>query len=151
MMPANDAHAISVLLVDDDPLVLAATARFLRKRGMRTICADSPFGVTALVRKETPDVVVLDCHMPGLDGALLMRVLRTSPRTAETPIVFYSGDTDAELAELADALGTYYAPKARGPVMLADTITRAVRGHANGRLGPGHLALRVASGSASRA
>ena len=80
-----------------------------------------------------------------------MRVLRTSPRTAETPIVFYSGDTDAELAELADALGTYYAPKARGPVMLADTITRAVRGHANGRLGPGHLALRVASGSASRA
>ena len=125
MTPAPDA--ISVLLVDDDPLVLAATSRFLRKRGMRTICADSPFGVSALVRKEAPDVVVLDCHMPGLDGAHLMRVLRTSPRTAGTPIVLHSGDPDAELAELAESLGTQYAPKARGPIALADAILRALK------------------------
>lgn len=123
----RDEHMISVLLVDDDPLVLAASARFLRKRGMRTICADSPFGVSALVRKESPDVVVLDCHMPGLDGAHLMRVLRTSPRTAGTPIVLHSGDSDASLAELADSLGAQYASKGRGPTALADAIMAAIR------------------------
>jgi CheY-like chemotaxis protein len=122
-----DLEAISVLLVDDDPLVLAATSRFLQKRGMRTICADSPFGVSALVRKEAPDVVVLDCHMPGLDGAHLMRILRTSPRTAATPVVFHSGDADGALAELAGSLGTGYASKGRGPLALADAIMTAVK------------------------
>jgi CheY-like chemotaxis protein len=122
-----DPVALSVLLVDDDPLVLAATARFLRKRGMRTICADSPFGVSALVRKESPDVVVLDCHMPGLDGAHLMRILRTSPRTARTPIVLHSGDSDEVLSALAHSLGTLYAPKGRGPGVLAQAILQATR------------------------
>ena len=118
---------ISVLLVDDDPLVLAATARFLRKRGMRTICASSPFGVSALVCKESPDIVVLDCNMPGLDGAHLMRVLRSSPRTAKTPIIFHSGDSDAALAELGEALGVQCAQKGRGPAALVETIFAALK------------------------
>jgi CheY-like chemotaxis protein len=128
-----DQRGLSVLLVDDDPLVLAATARFLRKRGMRTICADSPFGVSALVRKESPDVIVLDCHMPGLDGAHLMRVLRTSPRTAGTPIVLHSGDSDEVLAALAHSLGTLYAAKGRGPAALAQAIVDATRIGSAGR------------------
>jgi CheY-like chemotaxis protein len=103
--------AISVLLVDDDPLVLAATARILRRHGMRAICASSPFGVSALVRKDSPDVVVLDYHMPGLDGGHLVRVLRSSPRTAQIPVVFYSGDCDDHLTDTAEALGAYVVRK----------------------------------------
>jgi CheY-like chemotaxis protein len=120
-------NGISVLVVDDDPLVLAATARFLAKRGMRTLCASSPFGVTALVCKETPDVVVLDCHMPGLDGAHLIRVLRSSPRTASTPVVFYSGDPEPVLADLAESFGVRYAAKGRGPVPLVEAIFAALK------------------------
>ena len=123
----GDERAISVVLVDDDPLVLAAVSRYLQKRGIRTVCADSPFGVSALVRKESPDVVILDCNMPGLDGAHLMRVLRSSPRTAETPIVFHSGDADETLAELASSLGARYAAKGRGPGVLIEAIRAAVR------------------------
>jgi CheY-like chemotaxis protein len=122
-----DERALSVLLVDDDALVLAATSRLLTKRGMRTICATSPFGVSALVRKEAPDVVVLDLHMPGLDGAHLMRLLRSSPRTAGTPVVFHSGDTEESLGELADSLGAYYAVKGNGPRALVDAILAAAR------------------------
>jgi CheY-like chemotaxis protein len=122
-----DERALSVLLVDDDPLVVAATSRLLRKRGMRTICATSPFGVSALVRKEAPDVVVLDLHMPGLDGALLIRLLRSSPRTAGTPVVFHSGDTEEALGELAHSLGAFYSVKGDGPVPLVEAILQAAR------------------------
>jgi DNA-binding NarL/FixJ family response regulator len=127
--------AISVLLVDDDPLVLAATSRFLVKRGLYTICASSPFGVTALVWKESPDVVVMDCHMPGLDGAQLIRCLRVNRRTATTPVVFYSGDSDEALQNLASSLGARYAAKSRGPSSLLqvirDALPRARRGWAH--------------------
>ena len=117
----------SVLLVDDDALVLAATARFLGKRGMRTTCVSSPFGVTATACREAPDVVVLDCHMPGLDGAHLIRVLQSSPRTARTPVVFYSGDAEATLADLAHVYGVRYAPKSRGPGALVEAILAALK------------------------
>ena len=121
-----DTHAISVLVVDDDPLILASTARFLRSHGMRAICADSPFGVSALVGRETPDVVVLDCHMPGLDGAQLARLLRANPRTARTRLVFHSGDSDTNLAALAEAVGAHYACKGWGPIALIDAIGAAL-------------------------
>ena len=117
---------VSVLLVDDDPLVLAATARALKRFGMQATCASSPFGVSALIRKDAPDVVVLDYHMPGLDGAHLVRVLRSSPRTADIPVVFYSGACDDELISLARTLGAHYASKGINPRELADAIFAAL-------------------------
>jgi len=125
MMPGE---TISVLIVDDDPLVLAAVSRLLRKRGMKTACTDSPFGVSALMRKESPDVLVLDCDMPGLNGAHLVRVLRASPRTAATPVVLHSGGDEHTLAELASSLSARYAQKGRGPTALVDAIEAAARG-----------------------
>jgi DNA-binding response OmpR family regulator len=119
---------IKVLMVDDDPLVLAATARALRRYGIMATCANSPFGVSALVRKEPPDVLVLDYHMPGLDGAHLVRVLRSSPRTADIPVVFYSGDCDELLISTATALGAHYAIKGINPRILVDAILAALRG-----------------------
>jgi CheY-like chemotaxis protein len=127
-----DERAILVLLVDDDALVLAATSRLLRKRGMRTICATSPFGVSALVRREAPDVVVLDLHMPGLDGAHLMRLLCSSPRTAGTPVVLHSADAEEVLGELANSLGAHYSVKGRGLVPLVEAILAAARAPRSG-------------------
>lgn len=120
-------QALSVLVVDDDPLVLSAVSCFLQRRGMKTTCTDSPFGVSALVRKEAPDVIVLDCNMPGLDGPCLFQILRKNPRTAKTPIVFHSGNAVDGLAELAASLGARYAAKSQGLRSLVDTIVTAVR------------------------
>jgi CheY-like chemotaxis protein len=118
--------ALTVLIVDDDPLVLAATSRCLRRLGLRTLMADSPFGVSAIILKESPDAVVLDAHMPGLDGAHLVRLLRSSPRTAATPIVFHSGDPEDVLAKLAASFGATYACKAGGLDALYDAIIASV-------------------------
>ena len=124
-MPAS--KPISVLLVDDDPLVLTSTSRFLRRCGMRATCATSPFGVSALVLKESPDVLVLDCHMPGLDGARLARLVRATARAAATRLVFYSGDSDVGLATLARAFDARYACKGADPSALIEAIEAALQ------------------------
>ncbi len=119
---------ISVLLVDDEPQVLETTARFLRRCGMHVTCAPSPFGVSALVLREAPDVVVLDFNMPGLDGAHLLPLLRASNRTAATRVIFHSGEPEAFLSTLALTSGASYSCKARGARALADAIVLAMNG-----------------------
>jgi CheY-like chemotaxis protein len=95
---------------------------------MRAQCVTSPFGVSALVLKAAPDVVVVDYNMPGLDGAHLVRLLRSSPRTAEIPVVFHSGEPEEKLAALAETHGAHYVCKGRGPLSLVDAIRSSLRG-----------------------
>ncbi|HLL66684.1 MAG TPA: response regulator transcription factor [Micromonosporaceae bacterium] len=65
-----------VLVVDDDPTVSDVVRRYLERDGCRVQLVDD--GVTALdaVAAETPDLVVLDLMMPGIDGLEVCRRLR---------------------------------------------------------------------------
>ena len=77
-----------LLVVDDEPNLLRAVAACLRAEGFDVVTARS--GAEALVRvaEGVPDLVVSDIRMPGMDGYQLARQLRSSPRTALTPVVF---------------------------------------------------------------
>ena len=77
-----------LLVVDDEPNLLVAVKACLRGEGFDVVTARS--GAEALVRvaESVPDLVVSDVRMPGMDGYQLARQLRSSPRTALTPVVF---------------------------------------------------------------
>jgi DNA-binding NarL/FixJ family response regulator len=77
-----------LLVVDDEPNLLRAVAACLRDEGFEVVTARS--GAEALVRvaETVPDLIVSDIRMPGMDGYQLARQLRSSSRTALTPVVF---------------------------------------------------------------
>jgi DNA-binding NarL/FixJ family response regulator len=77
-----------LLVVDDEPNLLVAVGACLRSEGFDVSTARS--GAEALVRvaESVPDLIVSDVRMPGMDGFQLARQLRSSPRTALTPVVF---------------------------------------------------------------
>ena len=77
-----------LLVVDDEPNLLVAVGACLRGEGFDVVTARS--GAEALVRvaETVPDLIVSDVRMPGMDGYQLARQLRSSPRTALTPVVF---------------------------------------------------------------
>ena len=77
-----------LLVVDDEPNLLVAVGACLRAEGFDVVTARS--GAEALVRvaETVPDLIVSDVRMPGMDGYQLARQLRSSPRTALTPVVF---------------------------------------------------------------
>src|SRR5215207_8513263 len=76
-----------LLVVDDEPNLLVAVGACLRGEGFDVVTARS--GAEALVRvaETVPDLIVSDVRMPGMDGYHLARQLRSSPRTALTPVV----------------------------------------------------------------
>ncbi len=99
-----------VLVVDDDPRNLGMVRRYLEAKGLEVITTDSPFGVTAIVSREDPDVVILDIMMPALDGETVARFIRESGGGAR--IVFYSAINESELRALVERVpGSVSIPK----------------------------------------
>jgi two-component system OmpR family response regulator len=86
-----EAMTHKILIVDDDPHIRQVLSFALDKAGMRT--AEAPDGETALaaIRRERPDLVVLDINMPRMDGLELCRRLRA---TDDLPILFLSSRDD---------------------------------------------------------
>jgi CheY-like chemotaxis protein len=122
MEPKNASSV--VLVVDDNPQMLEATASFLRARGLEVLTAGSPFGVTKLVSRHAPAVVILDIMMPALDGKSLADLLRQNPMTCSADIVFYSALEEEAVYKLSRAVpGSLYALKSDGPDALLALVS----------------------------
>ena len=110
-----------VLIVDDDPAVIATLRRMLQHEGHEVVEADG--GVTALARAREAvlDAIILDLRMPGMGGLEFLQQLRADARLASIPVGVLTGDyflQEPVVAEL-EALGATITYK---PVWLADLI-----------------------------
>jgi PAS domain S-box-containing protein len=100
------AFSIRVLLVDDQPANLLALEAVLDGLGVDLVRAAS--GEQALAQLERQDfaAVLLDVHMPGMDGFEAAREIRRRPRSRSTPILFVTaGDDPDDVRMSAYALG----------------------------------------------
>ena len=66
----------TVLVVDDDPSVLACYRRLLRRAGYTTVTEGDPRKVLTHKADSQPDLLLLDYKMPGMDGLSLLAELR---------------------------------------------------------------------------
>lgn len=97
--------AKTILVVDDDPQHLSATHDILSAAGYRVLTQQRPFGVTNLVTKHRPDLVLLDVNMPGLSGDALAMILSENPLCAGSPVVFHSSNDEDSLRLMARRFG----------------------------------------------
>lgn len=100
-----------ILIVDDEPDVLASTAMVVRHLGHDCITVSDPAAILDTVERERPDVILQDLRMPGLNISGLVASLRTNPATADVPLVFFSANEDvATTAARYDAWGYLAKP-----------------------------------------
>ncbi len=67
----------TVLIVDDEPIVREVVVRYLVRDGHTTLEADDGERARVLLEQQTPDLVVLDVMLPGVDGLELCRWTRS--------------------------------------------------------------------------
>ena len=88
------ASSIRVLVVEDDAANRALLQALLRREGYDVIAVASGRDGLQAVREDTPDLVLLDIEMPGLNGLDVCRALRADPDTVALPIILLTGRTE---------------------------------------------------------
>jgi DNA-binding response OmpR family regulator len=78
------APVVTVLVVDDEPIVREVVVRYLEREGYATLEADDGDHARALLEREALDLVVLDVMLPGTDGLDLCRWIRSR---SELPVI----------------------------------------------------------------
>jgi len=81
----------SILVVEDNPVNAALMKELLSRRGYPTIAVQSAAAAEAEIRREPPDLILLDVIMPGKSGYELCRELKEDSKTRLIPIVLITG------------------------------------------------------------
>src|SRR3984893_7363002 len=117
----------TVLLVDDDNTFLLATGTRLKSMGYTVYTAKDAVSAISAVRKNEPDVVVLDISLPAGDGFLVADRLQNLVGSAATPIIFMTASENPALPERAKKLGAAgFLQKPFAATALADAIEAAL-------------------------
>ena len=101
----ESSNTATILLVDDDPDHLIITRRFLESRGFTCICALRGHEALQALNEQPVDLVLLDLHMPGMDGYCLAQNIRARERFRSIPIVAFSADDCTALKQRAMEAG----------------------------------------------
>jgi DNA-binding response OmpR family regulator len=94
---ADKTPMTKILVIDDDARDRDLIVAVLEEQGYEVICADNSRVGLILCHQQTPDAVVLDLNMPGIDGLSILRQLRILHPTL--PVVVFSGRSAQEVEE----------------------------------------------------
>jgi phosphoserine phosphatase RsbU/P len=86
----------SLLLVDDNPTNLQVLYQTLETTGCKLLVAKNGETALSIAQKASPDLILLDIMMPGIDGFEVCRRLKSDPVTAAIPVIFLSALTDTK-------------------------------------------------------
>ena len=108
-----------ILVVDDDVPILILMKSLLREFGFEPVTAASGSDAVELARGRRPSLVLLDKHMPGMNGEEVIRALRDDVGLAQLPILILSGEPVSQ-----EELG---ALRADGAVLKPFDVTALVK------------------------
>ena len=130
-----------VLTIDDDPAMTELLTLLLKTHGYKAITANTGEDGIEMIRKETPDVVILDLMMPGMDGWQVCKKVRAF---SNIPIIIFSAlDSPGMVASALDAGADDYLVKpVPSGVLIAHLNKLTRRTEMNGK---GNVKTQVAS------
>ncbi len=101
-----------ILFVEDDPSILEMQQVIMKRLGYEVIATNDGEKAFDLIRRERPDVVVLDVLLPGCDGITLARRMRADSELRHIPIAFVTGKREGfDFNQGFAAGGQVYLPK----------------------------------------
>jgi two-component system nitrogen regulation response regulator NtrX len=95
----------SILIVDDKTSILKSLSGILSDEGFETITATNGYEALKILESESPDLVLLDIWMPGIDGIDTLKEIKKNSPT--TPVIMITGHGTIETAVNATKIGAF--------------------------------------------
>ena len=111
-----------ILIIDDDPDICETFTDLLTHAGHMVRSVESGADAFRVAPKMTPDIVLLDMHMPGVSGVLTLSFLRRLSRLAHTKVIIVSGHADIALSAKSIWSADIFLPKPVTPGQLLDAV-----------------------------
>jgi DNA-binding NarL/FixJ family response regulator len=144
---------IRVVVVDDEALIRSGLRMLIEREPDLELAGEAADGAAALelIRRERPDVALLDIRMPGLDGLTALREIAADPRLRGTrAVIVTTFETDANVFAALEAGAAGFVLKdaepaeliravrvvAGGEALLSPSVTRRVIARFGGASGP---------------
>jgi CheY-like chemotaxis protein len=110
-VPGLTPQVKKILIVDDDAVIVKTTSLKLEAHGYEVVTASDCSGAIQAVRREKPDLILLDLNFPAYvgavawDGFLLMSWLGRLPEAKDIPVIIISGEEPARNKDRSLACG----------------------------------------------
>jgi len=95
----------SILIVDDEPSILQSLSGLLGDEGFDVVTASNGYEALKAVDSESPDLVMLDIWMPGIDGIETLKEIKKANQ--HLPVIIVTGHGTIETAVKATKLGAF--------------------------------------------
>lgn len=121
MSRAAPAEVPLLLVVDDEPINVELLCDLLEAMGYRVAGATGGKAALQAVRREPPDLILLDVMMPGMNGYEVCRLLKRDPRSSKIPVVFVTAlsDTEDKLKAIEAGGDDFLTKPFNRPILLA--------------------------------
>ena len=122
-MPKNT----TVLVIDDDPLLISIVEHKLNARGFRVIKASDGESGLREAENAIPDAIVLDLMMPTMDGRHVLRRLLANPALSKIPVIMLTSRRgESDIVEAFEHGAADYLSKPFSPDELVARIDRLI-------------------------
>jgi len=116
-----------IVIFDDDKDTLAICSLILGGLDYKVIAREDCMDILDILDEHAPQVILIDNHLPGMNGATGIKLVKESPRHMHIPIIFFTGTNNAQA--LADEAGAdFVLPKPVDLAQLEEVISQAVNG-----------------------
>lgn len=124
-----DKAEARVMVVDDDPQILASLRTLLEPWGLAVITLDDPLKFWETLEASSPELLILDINMPHLSGIELCKIVRNDSRWSGLPVLFITVQTDANTVNQVFAVGAddFVSKPIVGPELVTRIINRLER------------------------
>jgi CheY-like chemotaxis protein len=114
-----------ILIVDDEAQTRTLVSMVLERKGFRVIEAFDGPSALRLLEFTTPDLMIVDIVMPGIDGIELCRRVRARDKTLRMPIIAFAASGSSRLdRNVRDAGADEFLPKTNPPQDLTRLVQR---------------------------
>jgi len=123
--PAAPRERPRVLLIDDDLMIVQALTLRLTSAGHEVLAAHDGAQGLAEMKRQRPDLVLLDIRMPGMDGLTMLKRVREDEALRQIPVIVLSASHD-DRKQALELGARFFLEKPYDPNILKMTVAGAL-------------------------